>query len=305
MNSQREVIYKRRHNALFGDKLSSDIANMVFDTAEQISGEFLEGKDFEAFKFSLFRVFAMEMEISRDDALQLSSQDLTDRIFNEAMAHYQRRMDRIAMEAFPVVKNVYETQKGQYENILVPFTDGAKALQVASALEKAYESSGKSVVRDFEKGITLTLIDEEWKNHLRRLDDLKQYVQGAVHEQKDPLLIYKFESFELFKNMMAHLSQEVLSFLFKGSIPMNGQQNVRQAPATPKKQEQLSTSGPGSAESSPGRRPSRPKTVVKEKKLGRNDLVVIRNVATGEQKKLKFKVAEPLIAGSQWVLEQD
>ena len=187
----------------------------------------------------------------------------------------------------------------------MPFTDGAKALQVASALEKAYESSGKSVVRDFEKGITLTLIDEEWKNHLRRLDDLKQYVQGAVHEQKDPLLIYKFESFELFKNMMAHLSQEVLSFLFKGSIPMNGQQNVRQAPVAAKKQEQLSTSGPGSAESNPGRRPSRPKTVVKEKKLGRNDLVVIRNVMTGEQKKLKFKVAEPLIAGSQWVLEQD
>ena len=304
MNSQREVIYKRRHNALFGDKLSSDIANMVFDTAEQISGEFLESKDFEAFKFALFRVFAMEMEITKDDALQLSAQDLTDRIFNEAMAHYQRRMDRIAMEAFPVVKNVYETQKGQYENILVPFTDGAKALQVASGLEKAYESSGKSVVRDFEKGITLTLIDEEWKNHLRRLDDLKQYVQGAVHEQKDPLLIYKFESFELFKNMMAHLSQEVLSFLFKGSIPMNGQQSVRQAPAAPKKQEQLSTSGPGSAESNPGRRPSRPKTVVKEKKLGRNDLVVIRNVTTGEQKKLKFKVAEPLIAGSQWVLEQ-
>ena len=176
---------------------------MVFDTAEQISGEFLESKDFEAFKFALFRVFAMEMEIAKDDALQISSQDLTDRIFNEAMAHYQRRMNRIAMEAFPVVKNVYETQKGQYENILVPFTDGAKALQVASALEKAYESSGKSVVRDFEKGITLTLIDEEWKNHLRRLDDLKQYVQGAVHEQKDPLLIYKFESFELFKNMMA------------------------------------------------------------------------------------------------------
>ena len=146
-----------------------------------------------------------------------------------------------------MIKEVYERPGNTFERIVVPFSDGVKTLKVVTNLQKAYESQGKHLVQDFERNITLALIDEAWKTHLRKMDELKQSVQLAVHEQKDPLLIYKFESFELFKNMMAHLSQEVLSFLFKGSIPMNGQQNVRQAPATSKKQEQLSTSGPGSA----------------------------------------------------------
>jgi preprotein translocase subunit SecA len=307
MNSQREVIYSRRRNALFGDKLSTDLANMVFDTAGALAEEFMVSKDLEAFRFSVFRVFAMELDSSAEELKKIGAEELGQLLYDKAMSHYTQRMERVAQMAHPVIKNVYENQRGQYENIVVPFTDGAKALQVVTNLQRAYESEGKEVVHDFEKGITLALIDDEWKDHLRKLDDLKQYVQGAVYEQKDPLLIYKFESFELFKGMVQKMNQDILSFLFKGSIPMQGDQApVRQATAPRRKQEQLSTSGPGAGEAQGNgpRRPAKPKTVVKDKKYGRNDVVQIRNVSTGEQKSVKYKQAQPLIEGNQWILDE-
>lgn len=308
MNSQREVIYSRRRNALFGDKLASDLANMVYDTAGAIAEAYVASKNVDELRFAIFRVFALDLSNAEDEIKRMNAQELGDWIYDRAMAHYHERMQRIAQMAWPVIRNVYENQRAQYENIVVPFTDGAKMLQVVTNLERAYASEGKEVVHDFEKGITLALIDDEWKDHLRKLDDLKQYVQGAVYEQKDPLLIYKFESFELFKSMVQKMNQDVLSFLFKGSIPMQGNQPpVRQATQPPRRQEQLSTSGPGAPEapSAQGRRPiAPPKPVVKDKKYGRNDMVTIRNVASGETKSVKFKVAEPLIVGNQWILEE-
>ena len=307
MNSQREVIYSRRRNALFGDKLASDLANMVYDTAGAIAESYTASKRIDELRFAVFRVFALDLNTTEDELKRMNAQELGDWIYDRAMAHYQERNQRIAQMAWPVIRNVYENQRAQYENIVVPFTDGAKMLNVVTNLDRAYASEGKEVVHDFEKGITLALIDDEWKDHLRKLDDLKQYVQGAVYEQKDPLLIYKFESFELFKSMVQKMNQEVLSFLFKGSIPMQGNQPpVRQATPAPRRQEQLSTSGPGAPEapSAQGRRPVAPaKPVVKDKKYGRNDMVTIRNVASGETKSVKFKVAEPLIEGNQWILE--
>lgn len=307
MNSQREVIYSRRRNALFGDKLASDLANMVYDTAGAIAESYTASKRIDELRFAVFRVFALDLNTTEDELKRMNAQELGDWIYDRAMAHYQERNQRIAQMAWPVIRNVYENQRAQYENIVVPFTDGAKMLNVVTNLDRAYASEGKEVVHDFEKGITLALIDDEWKDHLRKLDDLKQYVQGAVYEQKDPLLIYKFESFELFKSMVQKMNQEVLSFLFKGSIPMQGNQPpVRQATPAPRRQEQLSTSGPGAPEapSAQGRRPVAPaKPVVKDKKYGRNDMVTIRNVASGETKSVKFKVAEPLIDGNQWILE--
>ena len=307
MNSQREVIYSRRRNALFGDKLASDLANMVYDTAGAIAESYTASKRIDELRFAVFRVFALDLNTTEEELKRMNAQELGDWIYDRAMAHYQERNQRIAQMAWPVIRNVYENQRAQYENIVVPFTDGAKMLNVVTNLDRAYASEGKEVVHDFEKGITLALIDDEWKDHLRKLDDLKQYVQGAVYEQKDPLLIYKFESFELFKSMVQKMNQEVLSFLFKGSIPMQGNQPpVRQATPAPRRQEQLSTSGPGAPEapSAQGRRPVAPaKPVVKDKKYGRNDMVTIRNVASGETKSVKFKVAEPLIEGNQWILE--
>jgi preprotein translocase subunit SecA len=236
-----------------------------------------------------------------------AQEELTDELFSRIMQHYKERVERIAAMAFPVIKNVYESQKNQYQNIVVPFTDGVKSLQAVTNLEKAYETQGAQVVKDFEKNITLALIDDAWKNHLRKLDDLRQYVQGAVYEQKDPLLIYKFESFELFKGMIDQLNRETLSFLFKGNIPIQqGNTQIQRAPQV-RKREAVTTSGPGDeVVANRGGRPERekPQTVVRtEKKYGRNEVVTIRNVSTGEQKSVKYKVAQPLVDRNEWVIE--
>jgi len=303
MNSQREVVYSRRRNALFGDKLASDLANMVFDTATTIANQHQDSKSVEELKLEAFRVFGIEWASDRSTE-KVSAEDLADQLYTEAMEVYKLRMLRMAESSMPVIKKVYETQGSQYQNIVVPFTDGVKVLQAVTNLEKAYESNGAQVVRDFEKGISLALVDDEWKDHLRKLDDLRQYVQGAVYEQKDPLLIYKFESFELFRSMMEKLNREILSFLFKGSIPLQEGTPIRQATKL-RRPDSVTTSGPGAPQEG-GKRPTpqRPQTIIRnEKKYGRNDLVKIRNVATSEQKSVKYKVAQPLIDTNQWIIE--
>ncbi len=311
MNSQREVIYSRRRNALFGDKLATDLANIVYDTAAGIATTFTSGRNEEELRFELFRMFGIEPDPALD--LKKAGQaELTDSFYRSARAHYEEKSERLGASAYPVIKDVYENRRGQYQNIVVPFTDGVKMLQVVTGLESAYSSMGKQLVRDFEKNITLLLIDEAWKDHLRKLDDLRQYVQGAVYEQKDPLLIYKFESFELFKAMVTKLNSEILNFLFKASIPIQTEQPVRSAPAAmPARRPEaaLRTSGPGAPEAarnalSRPTAPSRPTQVINTaKKYGRNDLVTLRNLQTGEVRSSKYKLAEPLLSGGEWVVE--
>src|SRR5690554_4992845 len=201
MNAQREVVYKRRYNALFGNRLRVDIANMIFDTSEVITESNKLAQDFKNFEFELIRYFSMSSPITEKEFEKMDSKTIAGKVYKAAYVHYQDKMARNAEMAYPVIKNVYETQKDIYKRILVPFTDGVKTLNVATDLEKAYESEGKQLVHDFEKNITLAIIDDSWKTHLRKMDELKQSVQLAVHEQKDPLLIYKFEAFELFKEI--------------------------------------------------------------------------------------------------------
>ena len=143
------------------------------------------------------------------------------------MAYYTEKTERSAREAMPIIANVYENPNNKYERIIVPFTDGIKSLNVVTDLKKAYDTKGTQLVADFEKNITLAIVDEAWKKHLRKMDELKQSVQLAVHEQKDPLLIYKFEAFNLFKNMIDGVNKEVISFLFKGDLPQ--QNNIQEA----------------------------------------------------------------------------
>ncbi|MBI1315543.1 preprotein translocase subunit SecA [bacterium] len=312
MNSQREVIYARRRNALFGDKLATDLANILYDTASALAAQFVTTKNEEELKFELFRVFGLELP-SDIDLKKPSESELAERFYAEARKHYEDKSERMASSAFPVIKDVYENQKGQYQNIVVPFTDGVKMLQVVTNIETAYSSKGKQLVRDFEKNITLLLIDEAWKEHLRKLDDLRQYVQGAVYEQKDPLLIYKFESFELFKAMVTKLNAEILSFLFKSSIPIQQNPARPAAPGPIRRPEALQTSGPGAPDSAAqrGSRPVAPRpqpvrtapVVNTGKKYGRNDMVTLRNIQTGEQRSAKYKVAEPLLNSGAWVVE--
>ena len=202
MNAQREVVYKRRYHALFGERLRVDIANMIYDTVEVITEGNKAAQDFKNFEFELIRYFSMSSPISAEEFEKMDPLKIAGEVYKVAYEHYQNKMKRNAETAYPIIKQVFEDPSSKYERILVPFTDGVKSINVATDLQKAYESEGKQLITDFEKNITLAIIDDAWKTHLRKMDELKQSVQLAVHEQKDPLLIYKFEAFELFKGMI-------------------------------------------------------------------------------------------------------
>ena len=229
MNSQREVIYKRRRHALHGERLKVDIANMIYDTCESIVTENKSANGFKNFEFELIRYFGMTSPFTEADFQKGQEADLTSKLYKAALTHYQNKVENDVKESFPIIKNVFEDPASSYERIVVPFTDGTKVLNVVTDLKQAYESEGRQLIADFEKNITLAIVDEAWKKHLRKMDELKQSVQLAVHEQKDPLLIYKFEAFNLFKAMLDKVNKEVISFLFKGALPQQSHAPVREA----------------------------------------------------------------------------
>jgi len=315
MNAQREVVYKRRYHALFGERLRVDFANMIFDTAEIIADTNKAANDYKNFEFELIRYFSMSSPLTKEQFDTLSVQEIASTVYKAAFDHYKEKMQRNAEIAFPVIKNVYENQRDKFKRIVVPFTDGVKTLQVVTDLEKAYESKGKQLITDFEKNITLAIIDDAWKTHLRKMDELKQSVQLAVHEQKDPLLIYKFEAFELFKSTIDQVNKDVISFLFKGELPTE-ESTISEARQTRKK-EKLETSkeeipnmderaAQNRAAGNTQRQPEVVETIVRDRpKIGRNDRVTIKHVMSGENKTLKYKQAEPLIAKGEWVLIED
>lgn len=316
MNAQREVVYKRRYHALFGERLRVDLANMIFDTSEIIAETNKDANDYKNFEFELIRYFSMSSPITEEDFASMSAQEISSTIYKAAFDHYKEKMERNADLAFPVIQNVYETQRDRFKRIVVPFTDGIKNLQVITDLEKAYETNGKQLITDFEKNISLAIIDDAWKTHLRKMDELKQSVQLAVHEQKDPLLIYKFESFELFKKMIDQVNKDVISFLFKGEIPQETANNIQEAKTRKREnvqttKEEIQNMDERAAQSrAAGAGASRQQqvveTIIRDKpKIGRNDRVTIKNVMSGENKTLKYKQAEPLIKKGDWVLTED
>ncbi|PQJ77919.1 preprotein translocase subunit SecA [Polaribacter porphyrae] len=308
MNSQREFVYKRRRNALDGKRLQVDIANMIYDTCESIINNNKAVKDFQNFEFELIRFSSMTSPFSEEDFEKLSEKELADKLYDIVTEHYKSKIERNAVLAYPVIKDVYENEGDRYERIVVPFTDGIKSLQVVTNLKEAYESEGKSLITDFEKNITLAIIDENWKDHLRKMDDLKQSVQNASYEQKDPLLIYKFEAFELFKKTVDEINKEVLSFLFKGELPTQDTSQISEA--RQQKRERLNTSKADvqntteQAISNSRQQEQAPvETIVREQpKIGRNERVTIKNVMSGEEKVVKYKQAIPLIEKGEFVL---
>ncbi|MDA3891600.1 MAG: preprotein translocase subunit SecA [Salinivirgaceae bacterium] len=229
MNNQREVIYKRRKHALFGDRLKVDIANNMFDVCENLIDVFQAGSDYEGFKFECIRSMSIASPFSEDDFLNNSVDELSETLYKEVLKAYKRKSEHIQERVFPVVKNVFEKQGQTYENIVIPITDGQKTYNIVTNLKEAYESEGKDLVKSIEKSISLLTIDDSWKEHLREMDELKQSVQNATYEQKDPLLIYKFESFELFKVMVGKVNRDVVSILMKGNIPVQNADQVKQA----------------------------------------------------------------------------
>jgi len=318
MNAQREVVYKRRRHALQGERLKVDIANMIYDTCEVISDTNKAANDYKNFEFELIKYFSITSPVPEGEFEKLNFQEIANQIYAVAYEYYQNKMERSAAAAFPVIKKVYEDSTNAFERIVVPFTDGIKSLNVVTNLKDAYESEGKQLVTDFEKNITLAIIDDAWKTHLRKMDELKQSVQLAVHEQKDPLLIYKFEAFELFKGMIEKVNKDVVSFLFKGELPSANTNEIQEAGNIRRPREKLRTSKeeiPNSDElASQNRaagqtqsgRPLVTETITREKpKIGRNERVTIKNVLSGESKTVKYKQAEPLILKGEWVLIEE
>ncbi len=310
MNAQREVIYKRRRHALYGERLQVDIVNMIYDTCDAIVLSNKMNNDYSNFEFELIRFSSTTSPFSKEEFAAKDERELVDELFDVVYKHYQGKIERSAIAAFPVIKDVYEKQGDRYERIVVPFTDGIKTLQVVTNLKDAYESQGQKLVEDFEKNITLAIIDDTWKDHLRKMDDLKQSVQNATYEQKDPLLIYKFEAFELFKGMLEKVNKEVLSFLFKGELPSQSPQQVSQAREKKQEKVQLSKAEFNSPTQQAQTNQTEPQqiteTIVRtERKIGRNEKVTIKNIATGEAKSVKYKQAIPLIEKGQWVITSE
>jgi preprotein translocase subunit SecA len=220
MNSQREVIYTRRRHALYGERIEVDIDNMMSDFSATLADQAHDKMDFEDFQLELIRLLGIETSIQNESEYKsLGQNELGDKIYDDVKTVYERRTVQVAQQAWPVIKDVYEHQAAQYQNIVVPVTDGHKGFNVLSNLKKAYDTQGKEVIKSYSKTIMLVTIDEHWMEHLREMDELKQSVQNATYEQKDPLLIYKFESYNLFRTMLEKVNRDVLSSLLRGHIP--------------------------------------------------------------------------------------
>jgi preprotein translocase subunit SecA len=317
MNVQRENIYKRRKHALEGDRLKVDIANMIYDTTEIIVENNKISNSYKDYEFDIIRYFSLSSRFSQEEFEKTESEEIAYKTYKSAYEHYNSKIKISAEKVFPVIKNVYENPSNNFERIVVPFTDGKKTLNVVSDLKLAYESKGETLIKDFEKNISLAIIDESWKNHLRKMDELKQSVQLAVHEQKDPLVIYKFEAFKLFQTTLNEINKEIISFLFKGELPSKDPSEIREDRKERRKQklniskeEVLNSDELASINKRVGQNASSIKqqveTIIREvKKIGRNEKVTIKNISNGEQKTMKYKIAENHLKNGGWILVND
>ncbi|MCS2892122.1 preprotein translocase subunit SecA [Parabacteroides faecis] len=220
MNSQRNVIYTRRRHALMGERIGLDVLNTIYDTSIAIADQHSDGIDYEGFKLELFKTFAMESPFTEEEFKSMKGGQLGDKLFEQALQTFKRRMERMTQVAHPVIKQVYEHQGAMYENIMIPITDGKRMYNVSCNLKEAYETESKAITKAFQKSIVLHTIDEAWKEHLREMDELRHSVQNASYENKDPLLIYKLESYNLFKSMVDTMNRKTAAVLMRGQIPV-------------------------------------------------------------------------------------
>jgi len=278
MNSQREVVYSKRRHALMGERIGVDITNMIYDTADNIVETARKTGDFEEMEVDLLKILAMDSPFKEEDFNSTKIATLCDQVADAALGTFKRKMDKLALIAYPVIKQVYEQKGQQYESILIPVSDGKRVFNITAHLETAYKTEAREVVKAFEKQTLLYVIDDEWKEHLRQLDELRNSVQNASYEQKDPLLIYKLESFGLFTEMIDTINRKVLAILMRGQIPMREPEQVREA--RPSQRMDLSkyktqkdevggkTEDPTKQDT---REPQHHEPIRVEKKVGRND----------------------------------
>jgi preprotein translocase subunit SecA len=278
MNSQREVVYTKRRHALFGERINLDIANMIYDVIEKITEDYHSNGDYTGFSLELIKRLSIEAPMEEDIFYKENANVIVEEAFKVAQEVYKRKTETISQQAWPVIKDVYEHQAAQYENIIVPITDGTKVYNIMTNLKKAYDSKCRELIHSFEKSCILMTMDEAWKENLRELDDLKQSVQNATYEQKDPLLIYKFESFQLFKTMVEEVNYSIVSILMKGQIPISEPSQVQRAQAPKRldlskmeasKRDIYEGGNGGQPQDTRERQITQPIRV--EKKVGRND----------------------------------
>jgi preprotein translocase subunit SecA len=312
MNAQREVIYKKRRYALYGERMGVETANAIHDVCSAIVAEYQDSRDFDGFEMELYTTLTIQSPVAEEEFLERSAAELTDVVFARAMEHYVKKNALISQMALPVIQRVHSTQGEQYKNIEIPLTDGKKALPLVVNMEDALAKEGKNIRLELEKATTLAMIDLHWKEHLREMDDLRQSVQNARYEQKDPLLIYKFESFGLFEKLMEKINRDIVSFLFRANLPS---QQANEAHATQGRQadpalekvsatRNTSTLNPNQAtnvSTNAGQQSEMKKEPIKvAKKPGRNDKVEIRDLKTGETQVVKFKAAEQKVEQGFW-----
>jgi len=228
MNKQRNVVYKKRNHALFGDRLALDLDNAFYSVAEGMVGSYRDAEDFEGFKVAVILNFGVDTSITEEEFLKDSMEHLVEKLYGEGTLSYERKMAEVQKDAVPVFKNILLNQGRHIENVVVPFTDGKKVINVLANLQKTLDTQGRELMNAVERQITLSIIDDAWKEHLRAMDDLKQSVQTAYLEQKDPLVIYKMEAFELFRAMDSNMNKDIVSFLCHCSIPVEQQTPIRE-----------------------------------------------------------------------------
>ncbi|MEI9919033.1 MAG: preprotein translocase subunit SecA [Bacteroidota bacterium] len=320
MNSQREVIYKRRKNALFGERLQLDILTMLFDTSEDIVVNGKNGEDYEAFKINVLSTLGFDTSIEEGELTKTDSKVLAERLYEEALAHYDRKNKMVKEKALPVMKDIFRDRGATVDNILVPFSDGSKQIGVAVDLKKTIETNNVELIQSMEKMITLAIIDQQWKEHLRDMDDLKQSVQNAVYEQKDPLLIYKFEGFEAFKRFISQVNEQTVSFLVKAEIATQEADHLHEARAnrvreklSEKKEESRSLlqgggvpqqqQQQGNGQPQAQRPPVEKVMPVKSNKIAnRNDRISVQYTDGRVMKDVKYKVVEDDINNGRCVV---
>ncbi|WP_268033375.1 preprotein translocase subunit SecA [Algoriphagus sp. PAP.12] len=316
MNSQREVVYKRRKNALKGERLELDILNVMYDVCESLVEMGKSTEDFENLRMNIFTSLGLDYQISENDLKTKPAQVLTEELYKAAFENYQKKNNQITTTALPILRRVQEERGATVKDIMVPISDGIKQMGVVVNLEKMLESEGQELIRSVEKNVTLAIIDQNWKEHLRDMDDLKQSVQNAVYEQKDPLLIYKFEAFEMFKRFIGKLNEDMVSFLSRADLPKQDPTQVQQAQpqrapepqVQASKEEAGSTLNPGAnraaAAAASAGRPA-PQVVAprkSDKSYGRNDKVSVQYTNGTTKTDVKYKSVEQDVQDGKCVI---
>jgi len=314
MNSQREVIYTRRKNALFGERLQLDILNMLYDTCEDISLNAKGSEDYDSLMLNCISILGLNFKLSQEEFSEISEAEMTQRLYQDGLKNYREKNDRISQRAVPIFKDIHKNKGATVVDVLVPFTDGKKQIGVSTNLQKNIDTECKEVILSLEKIGTLAIIDQLWKEHLREMDDLKQSVQNAVYEQKDPLLIYKFEAFELFKRFIAKVNEDTISFLAKADLPVRESDEVQEArnrrearkSYRESKEESKSVLSGGGNQEGRNRPPVEKAMPRKSMKIpGRNERVTVQYEDGTVKKDIKFKNVEQDVLSNKCVIIED